>query len=99
MVRVPRTTYLAECLVFAMVSALQMQVLYVSQTGMTEPLGRSQVIPYLKGLSRAGFRIDLVASEPAMARPDELRAISTELADCGIGYHPSRRSPSHAHPA
>jgi glycosyltransferase involved in cell wall biosynthesis len=73
-----------------------MRALYVSQTGMTEPLGRSQVIPYLKGLARAGWHIDLVASEPAAASDDAIAAVTAELGDARIGYRSTRRSPSHA---
>src|SRR5205823_11707282 len=38
-------------------------VLYISYDGMTDPLGRSQVLPYLAGLSRRGHRITLVSCE------------------------------------
>jgi hypothetical protein len=30
---------------------------------MTDPLGQSQVIPYLQGLSRAGYKIFLISCE------------------------------------
>ena len=39
------------------------QVLYISYDGMTDPLGQSQVIPYLIGLSRAGYKITLLSCE------------------------------------
>jgi len=38
-------------------------VLYISYDGMTDPLGQSQVISYLAGLSRKGYRIHLLSSE------------------------------------
>lgn len=40
-------------------------VLYLSYDGMTDPLGQSQVIPYLAGLSKKGFRFHLVSFEKA----------------------------------
>jgi glycosyltransferase involved in cell wall biosynthesis len=40
-----------------------MNVLYLSYDGMTDPLGQSQVIPYLAGLSAAGHQITLVSFE------------------------------------
>ena len=40
-----------------------MNVLYISYDGMTDPLGQSQVIPYLIGLSKRGFRITLLSCE------------------------------------
>lgn len=71
-----------------------MRVLYVSQTGMTEPLGRSQVVPYLVGLARAGFAIDLFTFEPESATADAITRVRSELGDHGIGYQwlPRRRA-------
>jgi len=40
-----------------------MKVLYISYDGMTDPLGQSQVIPYLAGLSAKGFSITLISCE------------------------------------
>lgn len=40
-----------------------MNVLYISYDGMTDPLGQSQVIPYLVGLSRRGHQITLISCE------------------------------------
>ncbi len=42
-------------------------VLFISYDGMTDPLGQSQVIPYLKGLSKAGFTIYLLSCEKKQA--------------------------------
>ena len=42
-------------------------VLYLSYDGMTDPLGQSQVIPYLQGLSSEGYQISLISFEkPAL---------------------------------
>lgn len=38
-------------------------VLYISYDGMTDPLGQSQVIPYLTHLSKNGFRFTLLSCE------------------------------------
>lgn len=38
-------------------------VLYLSYDGMTDPLGQSQVLPYLTGLSKKGFRFTLISFE------------------------------------
>ncbi len=38
-------------------------VLFISYDGMTDPLGQSQVIPYLLGLSKAGYSIFLLSCE------------------------------------
>lgn len=42
---------------------MKKKVLYISYDGMTDPLGQSQVIPYLQGLSDAGYRITIVSAE------------------------------------
>lgn len=39
------------------------KVLYISYDGMTDPLGRSQVIPYLIGLTDTGIRFSLMSFE------------------------------------
>jgi glycosyltransferase involved in cell wall biosynthesis len=73
-----------------------MRALYLSHTGMTEPLGRSQVVPYVRGLRRAGWKMEIIAFEPAGTPDEECRRVAEELRDEGIGYHAARRSPSHA---
>lgn len=40
-----------------------MKILYLSYDGMTDPLGQSQVIPYLIGLSKKGYSFTLVSFE------------------------------------
>src|SRR5712692_297833 len=67
------------------------RVLYISYNGMLDPLGQSQVIPYLKELSRAGVCFTLLSFEGAKAytpkgreRCEQLRA---ELAKSAIDWH------------
>lgn len=43
------------------------RVLYISYNGMLDPLGQSQVIPYLKELSRAGIQFTLLSFERPQA--------------------------------
>jgi len=74
----------------------EVSAVYVSHTGMTEPLGHSQVLPYVEGLARHGFRMQIVAFEPERATADEIRAVEERLGTAGIGYLWSRRSPSEA---
>jgi len=38
-------------------------ILYISYDGMTDPLGQSQVLPYLVGLSAQGYKITLLSCE------------------------------------
>lgn len=39
------------------------KVLYISYDGLTDPLGQSQILPYLFGLSKNGFEISIVSAE------------------------------------
>ena len=65
------------------------RVLYVSYTGLLEPLGQSQVLQYLVGLSE-DHEIELISFEkPAQfADLDEKLTLSSQLADAGIHWHP-----------
>ena len=47
------------------------RVLYISYNGMLDPLGQSQVIPYLKELSRAGVHFTLLSFERERAYTPE----------------------------
>ena len=39
------------------------RVLYISYDGLTDPLGQSQIIPYLSGLSKKGYAITILSNE------------------------------------
>lgn len=45
------------------------QVLYITYDGLTDPLGQSQILPYLAGLSRHGYRFTILSFE----KPDRFR--------------------------
>lgn len=64
------------------------QVLYISYDGMTDPLGQSQVIPYLSGLSRKGYRFHLISFEKQGVYQENKSRISKLLADSGISWYP-----------
>ena len=67
------------------------RVLYISYNGMLDPLGQSQVIPYLKELSRAGVRFTLLSFERSLAFTAEgverCAALRRELAASEIDWH------------
>lgn len=63
-------------------------VLYLTYDGLTDPLGRSQVLPYLTGLTAKGHTITILSCEkPERLATDEsrIRAICSES---GIAWHP-----------
>ena len=61
--------------------------MYLSYDGMTDPLGRSQVLPYLARLARLGHEITIVSFEkqPRSGALDHVRAICS---DAGLRWHP-----------
>ena len=67
------------------------RVLYISYNGMLDPLGKSQVIPYLKELSRAGVNFTLLSYEGPKAFTREGRerceGLRSELAGSQIDWH------------
>jgi glycosyltransferase involved in cell wall biosynthesis len=65
-------------------------VLYISYDGMAEPLGQSQVAPYLRGLATLGYRITLISFEKSVDRSDRRRmqALTEGLAGTGIRWIP-----------
>ena len=70
------------------------RVLYISYNGMLDPLGQSQVLPYLRELSKLGVQFTLLSFErPAafssdgIAKRNELRE---QLAVEGIAWHALR---------
>jgi len=67
------------------------RVLFISYNGMLDPLGQTQVIPYLRELAKRGVQFTLLSFERAAAfegegvrRRDELRR---ELSEQGIEWH------------
>jgi len=42
---------------------LSNNILYISYDGLTDPLGQSQVLPYIVGLTRAGYKITIISCE------------------------------------
>ena len=69
-----------------------MRSLYVSQNGMAENLGQSQVLPYLRGLARRGVDIELVSYELPGVSAELLEELSGNLAKDGIRWHPLVRT-------
>ena len=62
--------------------------LYLSYDGMTDPLGPSQVLPYLVGLRRLGHDITLISFEKPERSAAELAAVRVHCDDAGIAWYP-----------
>lgn len=69
-----------------------MNVLYLSYDGALDPLGRSQILPYLEGLSKRGHSFDLISFEkPRRFRDVEDRqGVERRLRASSIRWHPLR---------
>lgn len=63
-------------------------VLYISYDGMTDPLGQSQVLPYLVGLSKKGYNIHLLSFEKEGRFQKGRLLIEQICKDAGIQWHP-----------
>jgi glycosyltransferase involved in cell wall biosynthesis len=67
------------------------RVLFISYNGMLEPLGQSQVIPYLRELAKRGVRITLLSFERDKAFEPEGKAacevLRKKLESQGIEWH------------
>lgn len=66
----------------------EIRVLYISYDGMTDPLGQSQVLPYLRGLSSLGFSISLLSCEKPAAFAKNKSIIESICAEAGIDWQP-----------
>ena len=65
------------------------RVLYLSHNGLTEPLGRRQVLPYLVGLSARGWRFSLISFEKDATNTVAQRAVVEQLIRAaGIDWRP-----------
>lgn len=62
--------------------------LFLSYDGMCDPLGGSQVLPYLVGLAGRGHKITLVSFEKAGRSAAERAAVERICVDSGIDWHP-----------
>jgi len=64
------------------------RVLYISYDGMTDNLGQSQVIPYLKGLSKLGYSFTLLSCEKPENYTKNKTLIQEILNESNIDWRP-----------
>lgn len=67
---------------------LKTNVLYLSYDGMTDPLGQSQVLPYLRGLAQHGYNIHLVSYEKQDRFQKHREHIQKICDDMDVTWHP-----------
>ena len=64
------------------------KILFISYDGMTDPLGQSQVIPYLQGLSKHGYEIFLLSCEKKAAFAQNKAMVATLVKNHSIHWVP-----------
>jgi glycosyltransferase involved in cell wall biosynthesis len=64
------------------------KALYLSYDGMSDPLGGSQVLPYLFGLAGRGHQISLISFEKPERSQIERAAVENACAEAGIRWYP-----------
>jgi len=62
------------------------KVLYISYDGMTDPLGQSQVIPYLEQLAKQGYRFTILSVEKKKRLDESGEKIRQLLSGMGIKW-------------
>src|SRR5690348_14856209 len=67
------------------------RVLYISYNGMLDPLGQSQVVPYLRELARQGIQFTLLSFERASVIEgdgrDGFATLKQQLGEANIEWH------------
>lgn len=64
------------------------RVLYITYDGLTDPLGRSQVLPYLTGLAELGHEITILSCEKPERMDRDGERIRKLCADAGLNWNP-----------
>jgi glycosyltransferase involved in cell wall biosynthesis len=66
----------------------QKNILFISYDGMTDPLGQSQVLPYLKGLAQHDYKIFLISCEKNDVFLKNKLVIDQIVFEAGISWYP-----------
>lgn len=67
---------------------VEKKVLYLTYDGITDPLGQSQILPYLKGLSRFGYRFTILSFEKKERYNKQKERIHSMMKEAGINWVP-----------
>jgi glycosyltransferase involved in cell wall biosynthesis len=64
------------------------KILYITYDGLTDPLGQSQILPYLKGLSQQGYQFTILSFEKKGRLQKEKATIDRLTQESGIQWVP-----------
>lgn len=67
---------------------MSVRVLYLSYDGMTDPLGQSQVLAYLKRIASPQVEIHIISFEKKKEFSEHARVVKDQLAPLNISWHP-----------
>lgn len=65
-------------------------ILYISYDGMTDPLGQSQVLPYIIGLTKEGYQFSLISFEKPDRFEEHENTIRKICAEHNISWYPQQ---------
>ena len=63
-------------------------ILYLTYDGLTDPLGQSQILPYIFGLSQNGYSFTIVSFEKALSNSPVFEKTSADCKQRGIDWIP-----------
>ncbi|MCK9613216.1 MAG: glycosyltransferase [Bacteroidales bacterium] len=66
------------------------KVLYITYDGLTDPLGRSQILPYLTGLAESGYQIYILSFEKKEAFSEFKISVEALLKGTNISWFPMK---------
>jgi glycosyltransferase involved in cell wall biosynthesis len=75
---------------------MRKKVLYITYDGLTDPLGQSQILPYLKGLALKGNEVQIISAEKANRFQENEVAVREQIKGLNIHWaytHYSNRPP------
>jgi len=73
-----------------------LRVVYVTYDGLEDPLGQSQVLPYIEGLARRGHQFDIVSFEKPGARTRWREPLRDNVRWTALRYHHTPTVPATA---
>lgn len=64
------------------------KVLFISYDGLTDPLGQSQILPYILGLASKGYRFSIISFEKKERFRNKASVIKEQIRHAQIDWHP-----------
>ena len=62
------------------------KVLYFSYDGVLDPLGQSQIVPYISAISAAGYSLTIVSYEKIERTKEQVKSMEKKLQKIGVNW-------------